>query len=75
MNGMGKMQIVRFNNGKYGLRKFSFLRMRYLYRWVNYAENWEVLNGEYFRNCLARTEEEFNLVSKNVEIIKEVYEG
>jgi len=72
MNGMAKMQIVKFDNGKYGLRKFSFVRMKYLYRWVNFFHNWEVLNGDYFGSCLARTEGEFNLVSKKIEIIKEV---
>ena len=53
------MKIVKFDDGKYALRKFSFFEMKYLYRdLMPAAEHWWGRKDRWFKDCLADSEEE-----------------
>jgi len=51
------MKIVKFDDGKYALRKFSFSEMRYLYKDLT-GGVWRKPDNAWFKDCLADSEEE-----------------
>ena len=54
------MKIVKFDDGKYALRKFSFSEMRYLYKDLEGGgmSGWRETDDRWFKDCLADSEEE-----------------
>lgn len=51
-----KAKIVQFNDGSYGIRKFSFLKMNYIYKDLHSIFWWK-RTSQYFSNCKGSLEE------------------
>ena len=68
------MKKVKFDDGSFGVRKFSLLRMRYVYGWAHYSgiDYWEVNGSKWFHHCRMpeRKVNEIMRLCKKVKVIE-----
>lgn len=56
-----KPHLVRFNNGKYAVKKYSILYLEYIYKDFNNKQHWWDKDSTYFDDCLTDNIEEAKL--------------
>lgn len=58
------MKIVKFNDGSYGIRKWSLLHLQYVYLDLNNRNYWWSLGSRWIKDCKGSLEEVQSLTDK-----------
>lgn len=67
------MKIVKFDNGKWALRKFSVLMLGWIYKdLATHANFWWTKNSASFKDCLVDSEEEVRRRANLINVAEKV---